>query len=113
MVFSKPAESLSTLAIEEFKQGAKQWVRDFIDIYNNDNVTLYIHAMMQHVGQFMTIHGSILPFTQQGLEKHNDSMTKNFFRSSCLRGEQALQQLVEKQNRIEHLNDIGAKRQKT
>ena len=58
--------------------------------------------MMQHVGQFMTIHGSILPFTQQGLENHNDNMTKNFFRSSCLRGEQALQQLVEKQNRIEH-----------
>ena len=40
-------------------------------------------------------------------------MTKNFFQSSCLRGEQALQQLFEKQNRIEHLNDIGAKRQKT
>ena len=75
--------------------------------------TQYIHAMMQHVSQFMTIHGSFLPFTQQGLEKHNDNITKDFFRSSCLRGELALQQLVGKQNRIEHLNDMGAKRQKT
>ena len=69
MPFSKPAEALSMLAIDEFKQGAKQWVHNFIDVYHNDNVTPYIHAMMQHVGQFMTIHGSILPFTQQGLEK--------------------------------------------
>ena len=97
MLFSKPAEALLLLAIDKFKQGAKQWVRDFIDVYHNDNVTPYIHAMMQHVSQLMMIHGSI-PFTQQGLEKHNDNITKNFFRSSCLHGELALQQLVEKQN---------------
>lgn len=75
MLFSKPAGALSPLAIDEFKQGAKQWVRDFIDVYHNDNVTPYIHAMMQNVSQFMTIHGSILSFTQQGLEKHNDNTT--------------------------------------
>ena len=57
------------------------------------------------------IHGSILPFTQQGLEKLNDAVTKNFFRSSCHRDE-ALKQLIEKQNRIEHLNDAGKKRAK-
>ena len=59
----------------------------------------------------MQIHGSILPFTQQGLEKLNDVVTKNFFRSSCHRDE-ALKQLIEKQNRIEHLNDAGKKRAK-
>ena len=87
ILFSKPAEALLTSVIDKFKQGAKKWVRDFIDVYHNDNVTPYIHAMMQHVGPFMTIHGSILPFTQQGLEKHNDNKTKKFFRSSCFRGE--------------------------
>ena len=39
-------------------------------------------------------------------------MTKNFFWSTCHRGEAALQQLIEKQNRLEHLSDLGAKRQK-
>ena len=37
MLFSKPAEALLLLAIDKFKQGAKQWVRDFIDVYHNDN----------------------------------------------------------------------------
>ena len=32
-----------------------------------------------HVGEFMELHQSILPFTQQGMEKHNDIMTKDYF----------------------------------
>ena len=35
------------------------------------NVTPYIHAMAKHVSEFRQIHGSVLPFTQQGLEKYN------------------------------------------
>ena len=80
-------------------------------MYQSKDVTPYIHALMNHVGQFMQIHGSILSFTQQGLEKLNDVVTKNFFHSSCHRDE-ALKQLIEKQNRIEHLNDAGKKRAK-
>ncbi len=52
------------------------------------------------------------PFNQQGLEKFNDVVTKNFFRSSCHRGDVALRQLVEKQNRLEHLQNNGDKRLK-
>lgn len=80
-----------------------------VEAVSTKHVTPYIHALMNHVGQFMRTHGSILPFTQQGLEKLNDITTKNFFRSSCLRVE-ALKQLIEKQNRIEHFNDTGKKR---
>ena len=68
--------------------------------------------MMNHVSQFMKIHGSIVPFTQQGLEKLNDTITKNFFRSTSHRGEDALRQLIEKQNRLEYLSDSGAKKPK-
>ena len=68
--------------------------------------------MMNHVHEFMQVHGSILEFTQQGLEKLNHNTTKNFFRSSCHRGEDAIRQLIVKQNRLEHLEDLGAKRQK-
>ena len=66
--------------------------------------------MMQHLGQLMTIHGSILLFTHQEVGKHND---KNIFSIFVPLWQASLQQLIEKQNRIEHLYNIGAKRQKT
>ena len=86
--------------------------RDFISVYHTDRVTPYIHAMMNHVSQFMKIHGSIVPFMQQGLEKLNDTITKNFFRATSHHGEDALRQLMEKQNRLEYLCDGGAKKVK-
>lgn len=65
-----------------------------MDIYHESNVTPYIHAMANHVHEFMTMHG-ILPFAQQGLEKYND-MTKEFFRATCHRNEDALIQILQK-----------------
>lgn len=62
---------------------AYDWVVQFIDIYHTRHITPYIHAMKYHVGEFLRLHGAILPFTQQGLEKYNDVITKNFFRASC------------------------------
>ena len=32
----------------------------------------------------MRIHGSILPFTQQGLEKFNDVVTKQYIRAASV-----------------------------
>ena len=64
--------------------------------------------MFNHVGDFMRIHGSILPFTQQGLEKLNDVMTRHYFRSTSHQNEKALTQLMQKLNRIEHLKDSNA-----
>ena len=57
----------------------------------------------------MRIHGCMLAFTEQGLEKLNDVIAENFFQSSCHR-EEALKPLIEKQNLIEHLTDGGSKR---
>ena len=83
-----PASQLTRPTIQSYEQRTRQWGRDFIDVYHSDEVTPYIHAMMKHVGEFMRIHGSIILFTQQGLEKH-DIMTKIYFRASH-RGVQAL-----------------------
>ena len=47
-------------------------------------------------GDFIQLHGSLLAFTQQGLEKYNDITTKYYFRSTHHKGEQALRQLMEK-----------------
>ena len=91
MLICLPASKLTAAAIKQYETRAKQWGRDFVGVYHSDNVTPYIHAMMYHVGEFMRIHGSIIPFTQQGLEKHNDIMTKTiFFRASSHRGVEAL-----------------------
>ena len=55
--------------------------------------------MMNHVGEFMQIHVSIVPFTQQGLEKFNDIMTNIYFRASSHRGVEALRQKIEKKKK--------------
>ena len=90
----------------------RDWARLFIDVYHASNVTPYIHALMNHVHEFMLLHGSILAFTQQGLEKYNDIVTKQHFQSSNHGGQQALSQIMEKQNRLEHMRDISIVPQK-
>lgn len=106
-VFSKCAKELNDDDIRTFEERARQWGRDFLLTYHSNNITPYIHAMMNHVSEFMTLHGSILAFTQQGLEKYNDVVTKDYFRSSNHKGEQALLQIMQKRNRLEHLHDSG------
>ena len=59
----------------------------------------------------MLTTGSLLAFTQHGLEKYNNTMTKDYFRSSSQRGQECLQ-IMQKQNRLEHLEHSGAKRKK-
>ena len=58
--------------ILQFEAMAKAWVDRFCTIYQKAKVTLYIHAMHSHVGQFLRQHGGLLPFSQQRLEKYND-----------------------------------------
>ena len=94
----------------EFETRSKAFVDQFVEIYPAKFVTPYMHCMMMHVSEFMTLHGAIIPFTQQGLEKYNDLMTKDYFRSTSHRGEQCLKQILQKQNRVEHLENMGAKR---
>ena len=91
-----------------FETKAKEWVRLFITIYQKKDVTPYMHAMAQHVPEFLQLHkGNIVQFTQQGLEKLNDVSTKNYQRSSNHRDHEALKQMLQKMNRIELLRDQG------
>ena len=87
-------------------------LKSFTDIYPAKHVTPYMHCMTMHMCEFMHIHGALLPFTQQGLEKYNDQMTKNYFRSSSHCGQERFIQIMQKQNRIEHLEHSGAQRSK-
>lgn len=107
-IFSKKTEELTVEDTGTFEVRARTWCRKFIEIYHASNVTPYIHAMMNHVPEFMRLHHSIVPFTQQGLEKYNDVMTKQYFRATNHHDSKALTQIMEKQNRLEYLRDSGA-----
>ena len=74
----KPADVQSNTT-SEFETASRGFVNTFVSIYPAKHVTPYMHCMMNHVDEFMEIHGSILPFTQQVLEKYNDIMTKTIF----------------------------------
>lgn len=63
-----------------------------------------------HVHEFITLHGNLVSFSQQGLEKLNDFSTKQFQLASSHRNIEALQQMLEKRNRIENLEDNGHQR---
>ena len=52
---------------------------------------------MNHVAEFMRLHGGILQFSQHGLQKYNDVMTKQYFRATNHKGV-ALDQIMEKQS---------------
>ena len=105
--FSKRPEEICKDDISQFEADARNWCRKFLTLFHQHNITPYIHAMANHVGEFMRVHGSI-PFTQQGLEKYNDTMTKEYFRATCHRNDKALIQIAQKQNRLEHFCDSGA-----
>ncbi len=107
-LFSKRPEDVTEDNISEYETKSREWVEKFLKVYHRRYVTPYIHAMACHVGQFMRIHGSILPFTQQGMEKFNDNVTKTYFQATNHKGTVALTQVLQKQNRLEHLADRGA-----
>ena len=43
---------------------AKHWV---VSLYQAKDVTPYMHAFAMHVPEFMSLHGDVVAFTQQGL----------------------------------------------
>ena len=104
---SKRPSDITEIDIEEYELSAKTWVENFLSLYHDQFVTPYIHAMACHVGDFICIHGGILPFTQQGMEKLNDVFTKVYFRATNHKGDVALKQVMEKQNRLEYLHDLN------
>ena len=73
------SQTVSSVEIETFKRSAKEWLQQFLTIYQTKHVTPYMHAMVAHLPEFMELYGSVAPFTQQGLEKLNDVYTKYYF----------------------------------
>ena len=89
-----------------FGESAKKWVKDFTSLYQTSHVTPYIHVLAMHVSELKK-HGNLVQFTQQGMEKLNDQTTIDYTHNTNhnYRNLEALKQLMEKRNRIEHLAD--------
>lgn len=106
------ADSITAEEIDNFEAEGKTWLSLFLSIYQTKNVTSYMHLMVAHLPEFLRIHGSISPFTQQGLEKLNDVYTQFYFRGSNHRELEALKQILLRKNRVEFLTDSGYEREK-
>ena len=96
----------------EIDIGTKSWVTSFISVYQSKDCTPYVHAFAMHTSEFIRLHGNIVSFTQQGLEKLNDVTTKQYQRATNHHNLSALKQILEKRNRIEILQDSGYEREK-
>ena len=71
-----------------------------------------MHAFYSHVPEFLKLYQNISFFNQQGLEKYNDQVSKDYFRSTNHKGSEALLQLMMKKQRIFQLQVMGAERVK-
>ena len=65
-----------------------------------------------HIVEFLSLHKSLVRFTQQGLEKLNDISMKHFQRASNHKNIDSLMQMLQKKNRIKQLDDEGNQRSK-
>ena len=81
--------------IKDFEAKLRSFVDNFINIYPSKHVTPYMHCMMNHLTEFLKEHGSILQFTQHGIEKYNDILIKDCFRSSAHHQESSLLQILQ------------------
>ena len=105
------SDSFTSGEISVFEEDVKSWRSKFLEVYQSKHVTPYMHAFVAHVPEFLGIHGAIVPYTQQGLEKLNDSLTQFYYLSSN-RETEALTQMLQKANRLTHLSENGCQRTK-
>ena len=68
-----------------------------------------MQAFAMHTSEFIHLHGNIISFIQQGLEKLNDIATKYFQWST--NHHNLSWQILEKRNQIEILEENGFERQ--
>lgn len=98
--------------VDKLKSNIRSWLKKFLTVYQTKDVTPYMHAFCSHVPEFLSLYGNIELFTQQGLEKYNDTTSKNYFRSTNHRGVSAIKQLFLKKKRVQFLEAAGCARVK-
>ena len=104
---------MNEMEIKDFTTRATDWMSLFTSVYQTKNLTPYMHVLVAHLPTIMKDHGNIWIFSQQGLEKLHDDITKDYFKSTNHKsGKDSMQQTLLKLNRLEHLTDEGCIRTK-
>ena len=98
-------KTLNKTEIKEFTKKARSWIELFTDTYQTRHVTPYMHVLVAHIPTCLEKFGSLAIYSQQGLEKLNDEITKAYFKSTNHRNRAALEQIMFKFNRLEKLTD--------
>ena len=101
---------MSTEELKIFEVRTNNWLKKFLEIYQTKQVTPYIHLLTSHIPEMLELHGSLADFTQQGVEKLNDIITQDYFKSTNHRD--SLKHIMLKLNRLEDLSDSGYSRTK-
>ena len=97
-------------SIEKFSNEAKLWLDSFVKIYPANDVTPYMHILVCHIAEVIKLNGNLSNFTEQGLEKLNDNVSKWYFRSTSFNKETVLRQVIQKQNRLRKLQFDGGEK---
>ncbi|KAJ8033035.1 hypothetical protein HOLleu_23158 [Holothuria leucospilota] len=93
-----------TSKLEDLKKMNFDWHDSFLELFQDNTVTPYIHLMVQHVPDQLKKCRSLLIYSGQGLEKFNEVATVDFFRSTNHHtGVEALRQIMQKHNRKQWL----------
>jgi len=77
--------------------------KNFLHMYTSRHDSPYIHVLNAHIPTFLERFGSLSFYSQQGLEKFNDEITKAYFKSTNHHTKRALDQIMRKFNRLENL----------
>ena len=99
-------------AISSLEDKMKIWFQKFVDLHQAKDVTMYMHSLYAHVPEFLKLYQNLAYYTQQGMEKYNNTVSKDFSRSSNDREVSALKQLFLKKHRIQLLEATGLERVK-
>jgi hypothetical protein len=87
---------LSDHEIDSFQNDAKQWIRNFTEIYRKEDVSPYMHVFSMHTPQFirdLKRQGlSLLLFSSSSIEKKNHHHVKLFYGKTCMGGGQKKEQ---------------------
>lgn len=96
----------------EFEGVCRKWITNFLAVYHTRHVTPYMHLLIAHIPEFLKLYGSLAPYSQQGLEKLNDDITKIYYRGTNHHIKEALEQILLKRNRTEELAHQSCNRTK-
>lgn len=105
---------------ENFQHHAKNWLTLFLlpsegipntqgfkrGLYQPNNMTPYIHVLVYHIPEFMTIHQKwgLAAFSCSGVEKKNHQQISYFFHKT-MHNNNAIMEILQHENRIIYYNN--------